>query len=83
MDKLIKTKKERECNCCDKMIPAASYCIYQEGRVPEYDEESEEQIGFVYFKAWFCNECAPLKSDLDDNLNYIPRIWPYEDERAI
>jgi len=69
MKKVVKTRVARECSCCDNIIAKGSNVVYEEGRVPDYDEVTagrprEQQNGIIYFRAWFCNQCLPLQVEL-------------------
>lgn len=67
MDKIRKARKDHECSCCDAIIQKGTMYQYEEGRIADYDEVTEEQNGILFFHAHFCNVCYALDLPFADS----------------
>ena len=53
MNKIVKTRKDHPCGCCEDPIKKGEKAIYYEDRIPVYDGGEGAQIGIYYIKKYF------------------------------
>lgn len=53
-EKIVKTRKDHECEYCYETIKSGSEAQFDSFRVPRFEDDSEKQIGIWYVKLYFC-----------------------------
>lgn len=65
--KKVKTRKDRVCPYCARVIPAGTLCSFAEGKQYVYDKDYH-QASIKYWKVWMClptdDECKEVWGDI-------------------
>jgi hypothetical protein len=56
---IVKIRKNRKCDLCNKLHKKGSEMYYERGRAPRFGGDHEAQIGIQYWQIWACSiSCA-------------------------
>lgn len=62
IDKIVTTRKQHFCTCCNEPIPKGAKAWYFANKQPRYDAD-DNQIGIEYFKAYYCYDKNAVYGD--------------------